>query len=71
VYELTFFYPYIKMRYYELCLKGLFWCIISSTIYFFTFHDVFSSSGIVVSSHDTIPRRPLSHYHSLYEDPDD
>jgi hypothetical protein len=52
-------------------LKGLFWCIISSIIHFFTFHDVFSSSGIVVSSHDAIPRRSLSHYHSLYEDPGD
>jgi hypothetical protein len=43
----------------------------SLIICFFTSHDVFSSSGIVVSSHDAIQRRPLSHYHSLYEDPDD
>jgi hypothetical protein len=43
----------------------------SLIICFFTSHDVFSSSGIVVSSHDVIPRRPLSHYHSLYEDPGD
>jgi hypothetical protein len=34
-------------------------------------HDVFSSSGVAASSYDAILRRPLSHYHSLYEDPDD
>jgi hypothetical protein len=48
------------------CLGALF-----LIIRLFTSHDVFSSSGIVVSSHDAIPHRPLSHYHSLYEDPDD
>jgi hypothetical protein len=29
------------------------------------------SSDVVVSSHCAIPRRPLSHYHPFYEDPDD
>jgi hypothetical protein len=40
-------------------------------ICFLTSHNVFSSSGVVASSHDAIPRRPRSHYHPLYEDPDD
>jgi hypothetical protein len=41
------------------------------TVYFFTLHNVFSSSDVAISSHGVIPRRPLSHYHLLYEDPDD
>jgi Plant mobile domain len=48
------------------CLGALFLIIC-----LFISHDIFSSSGIVVPSHDAIPRRPLSHYHSFYEDPSD
>jgi hypothetical protein len=41
------------------------------SISFFTLHGIFSSSDVVASSHGAIPQRPLSHYHPLYEDPDD
>jgi hypothetical protein len=41
------------------------------TACFLTFHNIFSSSDVAVFSYDAIPRRPLSYYHSLYEDPDD
>jgi hypothetical protein len=39
--------------------------------YILAIHNIFFSSDIGASSHGAIPRRPLSHYHSLYEDPDD
>jgi hypothetical protein len=41
------------------------------TVYFFTLHNIFFFSDAAASSHGTIPRRPLSHYHPLYEDSDD
>jgi hypothetical protein len=40
-------------------------------VHFFTSHGIFFPSDIVASSHGAISRRHLSHYHSLYEDPDD
>jgi hypothetical protein len=39
--------------------------------YILAIHSIFFSSDIVASSYGAIPRRPLSHYHSFYEDPDD
>jgi Plant mobile domain len=39
--------------------------------YILAIHSIFFSSDIGASSHGVITRRPLSHYHSLYEDPDD
>jgi hypothetical protein len=41
------------------------------SVCFFILHGVFSSSHIAASSHGAILRRPLSHYHPLYEDPND
>jgi Plant mobile domain len=41
--------------------------VLSCFIYIF----LFLPSGIIVSPYDTIPRRLLSEYHSLYEDPTD
>jgi Plant mobile domain len=50
-------------------LKNMPWCIHS--FFFFTSHHSISSSGALISLYDPIPRRPLSEYHILYEDPVD
>jgi hypothetical protein len=51
-------------------LKGVPWCIISRLLIPFYLYSVLFSDT-VISLYDVIPWRSLSHYHLLYEDPDD